>query len=74
VAGEPWHGREPVDQAKADYAKLNQMLIDDVAYIPLLYSNGAFLIKSYVKGAGTNTATSTTTGTESRSGRINPNL
>ncbi len=54
MAGEPWHGREPVDQAKADYAKLNQMLIDDVAYIPLLYSNGAFLIKSYVKGAGTN--------------------
>ncbi len=45
---------EPADQAKADYAKLNQMLIDDVVYIPLFYSVGAFLIKPYVKGAGTN--------------------
>ena len=45
---------EPVDQAKADYTKLNQMLIDDVVYIPLYYSVGAFLIKPYVKGAGTN--------------------
>ncbi len=45
---------EPLDQAKADYAKLNQMLIDDVVYIPLFYSNGAFLIKPYVQGAGTN--------------------
>ena len=45
---------EPLDQAKADYAKLNQMLIDDVVYIPLYYSVGAFLIKPYVKGAGTN--------------------
>jgi len=45
---------EPVDQAKADYAKLNQMLIDDVVYIPLFYSVGAFLIKPYVKGAGSN--------------------
>jgi oligopeptide transport system substrate-binding protein len=45
---------EPLDQAKADYAKLNQMLIDDVVYIPLYYSVGAFLIKPYVKGAGSN--------------------
>ena len=45
---------EPLDQAKADYAKLNQMLIDDVVYIPLFYSVGAFLIKPYVKGAGSN--------------------
>ncbi len=45
---------EPIDQAKADYAQLNQMLINDVAYIPLYYSVGAFLIKPYVKGAGTN--------------------
>ena len=30
------------------------MLIDDVVYIPLFYSNGAFLIKPYVSGAGTN--------------------
>jgi oligopeptide transport system substrate-binding protein len=45
---------EPLDQAKADYAKLNQMLIDNVLYIPLYYSVGGFLIKPYVKGAGTN--------------------
>ena len=45
---------EPLDQAKADYAQLNQMLINDAAYIPLFYSVGAFLIKPYVKGAGTN--------------------
>jgi len=45
---------EPLDQAKADYAKLNQMLIDDVVYIPMFYSVGAFLIKPYVKGAGSN--------------------
>ncbi len=45
---------EPVEQAKADYAKLNQMLIDDVVYIPLYYSVGAFLIKPHVKGASTN--------------------
>ena len=38
----------------ADYKPLNQMLIDDVVYIPLYYSVGAFLIKPYVKGAGTN--------------------
>jgi ABC-type oligopeptide transport system substrate-binding subunit len=30
------------------------MLIDDVAYIPLYYSNGAYLFKPYVKGAGAN--------------------
>ena len=30
------------------------MLIDDVVYIPLYYSVGAFLIHSYVQGAGTN--------------------
>ncbi|MEO8745353.1 MAG: peptide ABC transporter substrate-binding protein [Candidatus Dormiibacterota bacterium] len=45
---------EPLDAAKADYAQLNQMLINDVVYIPLYYSVGAFLIKPYVKGAGTN--------------------
>jgi oligopeptide transport system substrate-binding protein len=45
---------EPIAQATADYAKLNQMLIDDVAYIPLFYHAGTFLIKPYVKGAGTN--------------------
>ncbi len=45
---------EPLAQATADYKTLNQMLVDDVAYIPLFYSVGAFLIKPYVKGAGTN--------------------
>jgi oligopeptide transport system substrate-binding protein len=38
----------------ADYVALNQQLIDDVVYIPLYYSVGAFLIKPYVSGAGTN--------------------
>ncbi len=45
---------ETADQALADYKKLNQMLVDDVAYIPLYYSNGSFLFKPYVRGAGTN--------------------
>jgi len=37
-----------------DYVAVNQLLIDDVAYIPLYYSGGAFLFKPYVSGAGTN--------------------
>ena len=45
---------ETGDQAVADYKKLNQMLIDDVVYIPLVYTNGSFLFKPYVRGAGTN--------------------
>ena len=45
---------ESGDAALADYKKLSQMLIDDVVYIPLYYSVGAFLIHSYVQGAGTN--------------------
>jgi oligopeptide transport system substrate-binding protein len=45
---------ETGDLAVADYKKLNQMLIDDVVYIPLYYSNGAFLFKPYVRGAGSN--------------------
>jgi ABC-type oligopeptide transport system substrate-binding subunit len=45
---------EPLDTAIADYNKLSQMLITDVVYIPLFYSVGAFLIKPYIKGAGTN--------------------
>jgi ABC-type oligopeptide transport system substrate-binding subunit len=32
------------------------MLSDDAVYIPLYYSVGNFLIHSYVKGAGSNTA------------------
>ena len=46
--------QETGDQSLADYKKLSQMLIDDVAYIPLFYSVGSFLIKPYIKGAGTN--------------------
>ena len=45
---------EPVAQATSDYKAIIQQLISDVAYIPLYYSVGAFLIKPYVKGAGTN--------------------
>ena len=45
---------EPVDQSTSEYKAISQMLINDVAYIPLYYSVGAFLIKPYVKGAGTN--------------------
>lgn len=45
---------ETGDQATADYTALGQMLITDVVYIPLYYSVGAFLIKPYVKGAGSN--------------------
>ena len=45
---------EALPAALADYKTLNQQLIDDVVYIPLYYSVGSFLIKPYVKGAGTN--------------------
>jgi oligopeptide transport system substrate-binding protein len=45
---------EPLSQALPDYNALAQMLITDVAYVPLFYSVGAFLIKPYVKGAGSN--------------------
>jgi oligopeptide transport system substrate-binding protein len=45
---------ESMPAALTDYKSLNQMLIDDVVYIPLYYSVGSFLTKSYVKGFGTN--------------------
>jgi ABC-type oligopeptide transport system substrate-binding subunit len=45
---------EAMPAALADYKSLNQMLIDDVVYIPLYYSVGSFLTKPYVKGFGTN--------------------
>jgi oligopeptide transport system substrate-binding protein len=45
---------ESMPAALADYKSLNQMLIDDVVYIPLYYSVGSFLTKPYVKGFGTN--------------------
>ena len=44
----------PLDQALPLYQQLQQELSDNVAYIPLYYSVGQFLIKPYVKGAGTN--------------------
>ena len=43
-----------IQDALPIYKQLSQMLIDNVAYIPLYYSVGAFMIKPYVKGAGTN--------------------
>jgi oligopeptide transport system substrate-binding protein len=45
---------EPLATAVPDYKALSQQLINDVAYIPLYYSVGTFLIKPYMKGAGTN--------------------
>jgi oligopeptide transport system substrate-binding protein len=43
-----------LQQAIPDYQKAMKILSDDAVYIPLYYSQGAFLIKGYVKGAGTN--------------------
>jgi oligopeptide transport system substrate-binding protein len=45
---------EPLAQAIPDYNALSRQLIDDVAYVPLYYTVGAFLIKPYVRGAGAN--------------------
>ena len=45
---------EPLAQAVPDYQALGKQLQADVTYIPLYYSVGAFLIKPYLKGAGTN--------------------
>ena len=45
---------EALPAALTDYNKLSQMLIRDVAYIPLYGSTGAFLFKPYVSGASTN--------------------
>jgi oligopeptide transport system substrate-binding protein len=46
--------QEPMPQSLADYKRLSQILIRDVAYIPEYYTVGAFLFKPYVKGAGSN--------------------
>jgi oligopeptide transport system substrate-binding protein len=46
-------GEQP-PQALPDYVALSQMLVGDVAYIPLYYSVGVFLFKPYVRGAGAN--------------------
>jgi len=45
---------KPLSQAIPDYQAIAKQLQDDVTYIPLYYSVGAFLIKPYVSGAGTN--------------------
>ena len=45
---------KPLADALPIYKQLEQMLQDEVAYIPLYYSVGAFMFKPYVKGAGTN--------------------
>jgi ABC-type oligopeptide transport system substrate-binding subunit len=45
---------KPVADALPLYKQMSQLLIDEVAYIPLFYTVGAFMFKPYVKGAGTN--------------------
>ena len=45
---------KPVADALPLYRQMSQLLIDEVAYIPLYYTVGAFMFKPYVKGAGTN--------------------
>ena len=45
---------KPIGDALPIYKQLSQLLETNVAYIPLYYSVGAFMIKPYVKGAGTN--------------------
>jgi oligopeptide transport system substrate-binding protein len=44
----------PLDQSVPKYQAILKMLENDAIYIPLYYSQGAYLIKPYVKGAGTN--------------------
>ena len=46
----------PLDQALPMYKQLQQILQENVAYIPLYYSSANFAIRSYVKGAGSNAA------------------
>jgi oligopeptide transport system substrate-binding protein len=45
---------EPLSQAVPEYQAIAKMLQDDVTYIPLYYTVGAFLFKPYLKGAGSN--------------------
>ncbi len=45
---------KPLTDALPTYKQMSQLLIDEVAYIPMYYSVGAFMTKPYVKGAGTN--------------------
>ena len=44
----------PIDTGLAMYKQLAQILQQDVVYIPLYYSVANFAIRSYVKGAGSN--------------------
>ncbi len=44
----------PLAQATPKYQAIMKTLSDDAIYIPLYYSQGAFLFKPYLKGAGTN--------------------
>ncbi len=44
----------PLAQGTPIYQQMMKILETDATYIPLYYSVGAFLIKPYVKGAGTN--------------------
>lgn len=46
--------QEPAASAAADYAALSRSLSADAAYVPLYYMAGAYLIRSYVTGAGGN--------------------
>jgi ABC-type transport system substrate-binding protein len=41
---------KPVQDALAEYKQASQLMIDDVAYAPLVYSLGVFITKPYVKG------------------------
>ena len=45
---------KPLSEATSDYIAIMKQLEDDATYIPLYYSQGAFLFKPYVQGAGTN--------------------
>jgi oligopeptide transport system substrate-binding protein len=45
---------KPLDQAVPDYQAIMKTLEDNATYIPLYYSQGAFLFKPYLQGAGTN--------------------
>jgi oligopeptide transport system substrate-binding protein len=44
----------PLAQAIPQYQAIMKQLENDATYIPLYYSQGAFLFKPYVQGAGTN--------------------
>lgn len=45
---------EPLSQALPLYEQMGKMLQSDVVYIPLYYTQGTYLIHSWVQGAGTN--------------------